>query len=59
MSWPDESLKPVIILQDEENENTTASSVDPEVECKIQGKTYYFSSEAQHPTTDNAVFDST
>ena len=56
---PDECPKPVIILQDEDNENNTAHSIDPEVECKIQGKTYYFSSEAQNPTSDNAVFDNT
>mgnify|MGYP006194651551 CR=1 FL=1 len=56
---PDECPKPVIILQDEDNENNTAHSIDPEVECKIQGKTYYFSSEAQNPTTDNSVFDNT
>jgi hypothetical protein len=35
---PDECPKPVIILQDEDNENNTASSIDPELECKIQGK---------------------
>ena len=56
---PDECPKPVIILQDEDNENNTAHLIDPEVECKIQGKTYYFSSEAQNPTTDNSVFDNT
>ncbi len=56
---PDECPKPVIILQDEDNENNTAHSIDPEVECLIQGKTYYFSSKAQNPTTDNAVFDNT
>ena len=54
---PDECPKLVIILQDEDNENNTAHSIDPEVECKIHGKTYYFSSEAQNPTTDNSVFD--
>ncbi len=56
---PDECPNPVIILQDDDNENNTDQSIDARVECKIQGKTYYFSSEAQNPTTDNSVFDST
>jgi hypothetical protein len=35
---PNECPKPVIILQDDGNDNNTDHSVDPELECKIQGK---------------------
>jgi len=55
----DECPNPIIILQDDDNENNTDQSIDAGVECKIQGKKYYFSSGAQNPTTDNSVFDST
>ncbi len=55
----DECPNPVIILQDDDNEKNTDQSIDAGVECKIQGKTYYFSSEAQNWTTDNSVFDNT
>ena len=56
---PDECPNPVVILQEDDNENSTDDPVDPTLECKIQGKTYYFSSEAQNPTQDNSVFDNT
>ena len=49
----------VVILQEDDNENSTDDPVDPTLECKIQGKTYYFSSESQNPTQDNSVFDNT
>ena len=44
---PDECPNPVIILPDDDNENSTDDPVDPTLECTIQGKTYYFFSEAQ------------
>ena len=47
---PDECPNPVIILQEDDNENTSDDPVDPTLECKIQDKMYYFSSNAQHPT---------
>ena len=56
---PDECPNPVVILQEDDNENSTDDPVDPTLECQIQGKTYYFSSEAQNPTQDNSVFDNT
>ncbi len=56
---PDECPNPVIILQEDDNENSTDDLVDPTLECKIQGKTYYFPSEVQNPTQDNSVFDNT
>ena len=49
----------MIILQEDDNENNTDKSVDSSLECKIQGKTYYFSSKAQNPTQDNSVYDNT
>ena len=56
---PDECPNPVVVLQEDDNENSTDDPVDPTLECQIQGKTYYFSSEAQNPTQDNSVFDNT
>ena len=56
---PDECPDPVVVLQEDDNENNTDDPVVPTLECKIQGKTYYFSSEAQNPTQDNSVFDNT
>jgi hypothetical protein len=47
---PDECPNPVIVLQEDDNDNSTDTSMDSSIECKIQGKTYYFSSEAQNPT---------
>ena len=38
---PDECLKLVIILQDDDNDKNTAKLVDPDWEYKIQGKTFY------------------
>ncbi len=55
----DECPNPVIILQEDDNENSTDDPVDCTLECKIQGKTYYFSSVAQNPTQDNSVCDNT
>ncbi len=46
---PDECLNQVFILQEDNNEKSTDDPVDPTLECKIQGKTYYFFSEAQNP----------
>ncbi len=54
---PDECLSPVVILQEDDNENSTDDPVDPTLECNIQGKTHYFFSEAQNSTQDNSVFD--
>ena len=56
---PDECPNLVIILQEDDNENSTEDPVDPTLECKIQGKRYYFSSKAQNLTQDNSVFDNT
>ena len=56
---PEECLDPAIILQEDDNENNTDKSVDSKSECKIEGKTYYFSSKAQNPAQDNSVFDNT
>jgi hypothetical protein len=54
---PDECPNPVIVLQEDDNDNSTDTSVDSSIECKIQGKPYYLSSEAQNPTQDHSVFD--
>ena len=43
--------------QEDDNENNTYKTVNPNLEYKIQGKTYYFSIETQNPTQDNSVFD--
>ena len=45
---PDECPNPVVILQEDDNENSTDDPVDPTLECKIQGKTYYLRLKIQH-----------
>lgn len=55
---PDDCPDPVVILQDEDTQNNTDEPVDPSVECKIEGKTYYFSSEAHQPNEGNSIYDS-
>ena len=55
---PEQCPDPVIVLQDEETENNTDDPVDPHVECRVEGKTYYFSNESQAPNESNSVFDS-
>ena len=55
---PDECPDPVVILQDEETQNNTDESVDPSVECRLEGKTYYFSNESHNPNEGTSVFDS-
>ena len=59
VTLPNECPNPVIILQEDDNENTTDHPVDPTLEYKIQGKTYYISSETQNQTQDYSVFDNT
>ena len=54
---PDECPDPVVVLQDEDRENNTDDSVDPNLECRIKGKTYYFSNEGQNPNEQNSVYD--
>ena len=54
---PDECPDPVVILQDEDKDNNTDESVDPSIECRISGKTYYFSNEGQQPNEQSSVFD--
>lgn len=39
---PVECLKPVIILQDDYNDNNLAKLVDTDLEYKVQGKTFIF-----------------
>ena len=55
---PDECPDPVILLQDEDTQNNTDEPVDPAVECRLEGKTYYFSNESHNPNEGTSVFDS-
>ena len=55
---PDECPDPVVILQDEDTLNNTDESVDPTLECRMEGKTYYFSNENHQPNKGTSVFDS-
>ena len=55
---PEDCPDPVAVLQDEDTQNNTDDPVNPSVECKIEGKTYYFSNESQQPDERNSVFDS-
>jgi len=56
---PDECPDPVIVLREEDNEKSADELVYLNLECNIQGRTYYFSSElrTQNPTQGNSVFD--
>ena len=54
---PEEYPDPVVIIQDEDKQNNTDESQDPRVECRIEGKTYYFSNVDQNPNGGNSVFD--
>jgi hypothetical protein len=46
---------PVIVLQEDDNENSTEKSVDLNLECKSQRNKYDFSSKTQNPSQDNAI----
>ena len=52
---PDECPQPVIIV-DEETQNNTDQSAKPDVEDRFVGGSYYFSS-AQDPNPDNSVYE--
>jgi len=55
VNHPDGCPNPVIVLQEDDNENSTDTSVD-NVECRIPGKDI-FCREAQDMIQHNAVFD--
>jgi hypothetical protein len=54
---PEECPDPVVIIQDEDKQNNTDESEDPKVECRIEGKTYYFSNVDQGPNSESSVYD--
>lgn len=56
---PDQCPDMIAILEDEENDNNTDDTVDDTVECRIEGKTYYFSSESHKPNERSSVYDAT
>ena len=44
----DECPNPAIVLQEDDSINNSDKFVDSNLECKIQGKTYYFKLRIQH-----------
>jgi YHS domain-containing protein len=54
---PDECPDPVAIIQNEDKQNNTDESEDPTIECRIEGKTYYFSNVDQRPNNESSVYD--
>ena len=56
---PDECPDMIAFLKDEDTENNTDDAVDDHLECKIEGKTYYFSDDLQRPNTTTSVYDAT
>ena len=56
---PDECPDFIAFLRDEDSENNTDETVDNHLECKIEGKTYYFSDHVNNPNADTSIFDRT
>lgn len=56
---PDECPDMIAFLEDEDTENNTDDPVDETVECRVNGKTYYFSDHAQKPNGQTSIFDAT
>ena len=54
---PAECPDPIVILQDEENDNNTDDSVDPATEIKTGETNFYFSNASQDPSSNASVFD--
>jgi hypothetical protein len=54
---PQECPNPIAIIQDEDKQNNTDESQDPSIECRIEGKTYYFSNADQRPSSELSVYD--
>ena len=48
---------PIVVLEDEENENNTDESIDQSVELKFGQNKFFFSSSFQNPSEDASVYD--
>ena len=49
----------IAYLQDDDTQNNTDETVDDHLECKVEGKTYYFSDQLNNPDGNTSVFDRT
>ena len=56
---PDECPDMVAFMRDEDTENNTDDPIDDHVECKMEGKTYYFSDDLNNPNTKTSFYDAT
>ena len=56
---PEDCSDMIAFLRDEDTENNTDESADNDLECRIEGKTYYFSDASHRPDPSTSVFDAT
>ena len=56
---PEDCSELIAFLRDDDTENNTDESVDNALECRLEGKTYYFSDESHNPSKNTSVFDAT